>query len=132
MARDKKQIVGILISSREYERAVSIIETGIREYLKGLGKEFSMEDQKEIHLASEYTKGGYGQYDEEIEQCIREEFALNGVAMDGTYTGKAFLGNGTLYRRTSDFWKKDIIHSYRRNTSFYDWLGTQKKDLGRL
>ena len=56
LARDKKQIVGILISSREYERAVSIIETGIREYLKGLGKEFSMEDQKEIHLASEYTK----------------------------------------------------------------------------
>ncbi len=56
MARDKKQIVGILISSREYERAVSIIENGIREYLKDLEKKFSMEDQKEIHLASEYKR----------------------------------------------------------------------------
>ena len=97
---------------------VSIIETGIREYLKGLGKEFSMEDQKEIHLASEYTKGGYGQYDEEIEQCIREEFALNGVAMDGTYTGKAFLGMEHYIEDYQISGKKDIIHSYRRNTSF--------------
>ena len=58
MARDKKQIVGILISSREYERAVSIIETGMREYLKGIGRELSLEEAREIHLASEYTKGG--------------------------------------------------------------------------
>ena len=132
LARDKKQIVGILISSREYERAVSIIETGIREYLKGLGKEFSMEDQKEIHLASEYTKGGYGQYDEEIEQCIREEFALNGVAMDGTYTGKAFLGMEHYIEEHQISGKKILFIHTGGTPLFYDWLGTQKKDLGRL
>ena len=132
LARDKKRIVGILISSREYERAVSIIETGIREYLKGLGKEFSMEDQKEIHLASEYTKGGYGQYDEEIEQCIREEFALNGVAMDGTYTGKAFLGMEHYIEEHQISGKKILFIHTGGTPLFYDWLGTQKKDLGRL
>lgn len=132
LANDSKKIVGILISSREYERALSIIETGMREYLKGLGKELSLEDQKEIHLAGEYTKGGYGQYDEEIEQCIREEFALNGVAMDGTYTGKAFLGM-EHYIEDHKISGKTILFIHTGGTPlFYDWLGIQKKDLERL
>ena len=92
-----------------------------------------MEDQKEIHLASEYTKGGYGQYDEEIEQCIREEFALKWSGNGWNLYRKSISWNGTLYRRLSDFWKKRY---YSFNTGgtplFYDWLGTQKKDLGRL
>ena len=92
----------------------------------------SLEEAREIHLASEYTKGGYGQYDEEIEQCIREEFALNGVAMDGTYTGKAFLGM-EHYIEDHQISGKKILFIHTGGTPlFYDWLGTQKKDLGRL
>ena len=50
-----------------------------------------------------------------------------------TYTGKGISWNGTLYRRLSDFWKKDIIHSYRKEHLFsMTGLDTQKNDLGRL
>lgn len=132
LAKDDKKVVGILISSREYERAFSIIETGMREYLKSLGRELLEKEKEEIHLAAEYTKGGYGQYDEEIEQCVRDEFCLNGIAMDVTYTGKAFLGMENYIESQKISGKKILFIHTGGTPLFYDWLGLQKKNLERL
>ena len=45
-----------------------------------------------IHLETGYNCGGYGLYNEEIEQTIEQMLKLNSIPMDPTYTGKAFAG----------------------------------------
>lgn len=48
--------------------------------------------REEIVLLDEYRLGGYGEYDDEVRDCIRREYAVNGIPLDPVYTGKAFLG----------------------------------------
>lgn len=92
LAKGPEKIVGISISSREYERAVSVIETGIRSYFDARGLTPAPQFEKEIILETAYRQGGYGVYDERILNTVREEFCRNGLPLDPTYTGKAFWG----------------------------------------
>ena len=52
--------------------------------------------------------------------------------MDGTYTGKAFLGMEHYIEEHQISGKKILFIHTGGTPLFYDWLGTQKKDLGRL
>lgn len=92
LAGDDARIVGILVSSRTRQRHLSIVEAGVRDYLESVGRPFGAAEAGEIVLASEYTHGGYGVYDDEVLRCVREHFLLNGLPLDPTYTGKALLG----------------------------------------
>lgn len=92
LEKGTEKIVGISISSREYHRAVEVIRTGICSYFETKGMEPPSDYEKEIHLEMGYRRGGYGLYDDKILSIIREEFCVNGLPLDPTYTGKAFLG----------------------------------------
>lgn len=87
-----EKIVGISISSREYDRAMNVMQTGIREYFEKHHLELPEHFAKELHLEMAYRQAGYGQYDDRIMHVIREEFCRNGLPLDPTYTGKAFWG----------------------------------------
>lgn len=89
---EQTQIMGVLISSREYERACSIIRDGMQCWFEDHGIEWKEEYESEIHLLDAYKKGGYGKYDQDIVECIRNEFAENSLPLDPVYTGKAFWG----------------------------------------
>ena len=119
---DQTQIVGILISSREYERAVSVIKNGMSSYLESIGEVWHSEYDQEIILAGEYTKGGYGAYDDEILQCIKEEFQEDSLPLDPVYTGKAFLGM-QKYVMEQKIRDKNILFLHTGGTPlFYDSL----------
>lgn len=92
LEKGQEEIVGISISSREYERAIHVIRTGVTDYFHK--KQISLPESfaDEIQLEMGYRKGGYGLYDQEILDVIREEFCKNGLPLDPTYTGKAFWG----------------------------------------
>lgn len=85
------KIVGISIS-REKKRGTEIITEGVEAYFRLRGMEPPSGFESEVILEDGYRKGGYGCYDEEILECIREVFLRFGVPMDPTYTGKAFCG----------------------------------------
>ena len=87
-----EQIIGLSISSREYDRAIRIMESGISDYFAKNHLVLPEGWESELHLEMGYRQGGYGQYDERILQVIREEFCRNGLPLDPTYTGKAFWG----------------------------------------
>jgi D-cysteine desulfhydrase len=92
LAKDHTIIQGILISSREYQRAVDIIGNGVRSYFEEEGLQWKEDYLEEIHLSGQYTRGGYGKYDREVLSCISREFQENSLTLDPVYTGKAFLG----------------------------------------
>lgn len=92
LARDTKKIFGIIISSRETERAYQVAEEGIRDYFVKNGYELPEHFEQEILLLDQYRQGGYGQYDQRIADLIREEYRRNGLPLDPIYTAKAFWG----------------------------------------
>ncbi|MBQ7217144.1 MAG: pyridoxal-phosphate dependent enzyme [Synergistaceae bacterium] len=79
-------IIGISIA-RPKQQA----ESAVQRYVSA----FSGRDSDGITVCDEYICGGYGLYDSEIADTVRNMLILNGVALDTTYTGKAFYG---MYR----------------------------------
>lgn len=92
LAKDQKKVLGVMISSRETERAYEVAEEGIRDYFEKNGLELPEDFRQEIVLLDQYRLGGYGQYDERIKELIRREYRLNGLPLDPIYTAKAFWG----------------------------------------
>lgn len=122
LAGDSTKIIGISVSSREYERGVSVIRTGVESYLKGRKISRNFDTDQEIFLECKYNKGGYGIYDEEILDCIRRQFRKNSLPLDPVYTGKAFLGM-EKYLEEQEITGKNILFLHTGGTPlFYDCL----------
>lgn len=122
LAQDAKRIIGVLISSREKERAYRVAEAGIRSYFEKCRRELPADYLKEIHITDKYRLGGYGDYDGEVEECIRREYCANGVPLDPIYTGKAFLGM-KKYLLENGITGKRILFLHTGGTPlFYDYL----------
>lgn len=122
LEKDSTKVVGILISSRTYERAVGIIREGAQSYMERIGEEWNAAYDQEIHLAAEYTKGGYGVYDDEIICCIRRKLQENSLPLDPVYTGKAFLGM-QKYITDHKISGKNVLFIHTGGTPlFYDCL----------
>jgi D-cysteine desulfhydrase len=49
-------------------------------------------EEPEIHFLDGYRCGGYGCFDARIEEVIRSMMENHGIALDPTYTGKAYAG----------------------------------------
>lgn len=122
LAEDHAKVVGISISSREYERAFSIIRKGVKECLKTMGRSYQDVYDKEIIWTDVYKCGGYGQYDKDIIQCIRTQLQVNALPLDPVYTGKAFWGMQS-YIREKDISGRNILFIHTGGTPmFYDYL----------
>ncbi|MBR1813429.1 MAG: pyridoxal-phosphate dependent enzyme [Lachnospiraceae bacterium] len=75
-----------------------------------------------IHFEDDYTAGGYGLYNEEIDQVIRTMLRENGIPLDPTYTGKAFTGM-LSYLKGHDIHGKKILFLHTGGAPlFFDWL----------
>lgn len=115
-------IMGVLISSRTYERAWSIIKDGMTSWFEEQKIEWKDDYEDRIHLLAEYTKGGYGKYDSQIVDCISQEFAVNSLPLDPVYTGKAFLGM-LQYLKEQGIRDKNILFIHTGGSPlFYDAL----------
>lgn len=86
-------IVGIS-TARAYERGVMKLSEHIHNYYRFFRNDTPNESdiKEQINLASQYVCGGYGLYDDEITSTCKAMMAKNGIELDPTYTGKAFLG----------------------------------------
>lgn len=76
----QQKIVGISIA-REQETGVAAIRSKLPE-----------SDWDKIIFKDQYRGGGYGEWQEEVSEVIRQMMEKNGIPMDSTYTGKAFWG----------------------------------------
>lgn len=123
-----EQIVGICISSREYDRAVSVMKEGISSYFAAHDLTLPVDYAHHIQLEMNYRQGGYGTFDHRIEKVIREEFVKNGMPLDPTYTGKAFWGMKEYIeeKKLSDC---NVLFIHTGGTPlFYDYLAEQSEE----
>ena len=83
-----EKIVGISVA-RKKEQEIEVI----KKYLNAYSQEQNFEyEDKDIIRADEYICGGYGEYDKDIENTIKDILKQNSIPLDPTYTGKAFCG----------------------------------------
>ena len=124
MAHDNTRIMGLMISSRETERAHQVIREGIEAYFRDYAKDSSLPDgfESEIILLDGYRKGGYGKYDDDIERCIREEYCRDGIPLDPIYTAKAFWGMKQYLKDQGITGKKILFLHTGGAPLFYDYL----------
>lgn len=125
LAADKKKIMGIMISSRETERAFAVIAGGIRDYFAKRAYSLPAEFEKEIILLDQYRLGGYGKYDGRIMECIRSEYRTNSIPLDPVYTAKAFWGM-KQYMEEEKLTDSRILFLHTGGTPlFYDFLAKE-------
>lgn len=126
LAGDKKKILGIIISSRETERAYQVAEEGIQDYFEKNGLDLPENFKEEIILLDQYRMGGYGQYDDRLKELIRKEYRLNGLPLDPIYTAKAFWGMKEYIREQGIRDSRILFLHTGGAPLFYDFLSSQK------
>ena len=73
----------------------------------------------------QYRLGGYGKYDERIEDLIRHQYLTNSVQLDPIYTAKAFWGM-QQYIKENNITDKRILFLHTGGTPlFYDFLAKE-------
>lgn len=87
--KDNRKIVGIS-NARKNPYGKKVVLESVNEYLESNG--FKGIDINEILFIDDYVLNGYGSYNEEIIQTIKEVLIKDGIPLDITYTGKAFWG----------------------------------------
>ncbi|HCS76089.1 MAG TPA: 1-aminocyclopropane-1-carboxylate deaminase [Clostridiales bacterium] len=127
---DSKDIVGISIA-RSQERGKAYILNNIVTSLNDscfAGIDSSSESiDSEIIFTDKYICGGYGKYSAEIINMIRLVLSLDGIPLDRTYTGKAFLGM-TEYVKEKDIGNAKILFIHTGGTPlFFDDLLTEER-----
>ncbi len=125
LAGDRAKILGIMISSREKERAFRVISQGVRGYFAKTGQALPENFEDEIVLLDGYRQGGYGVYDDRIRACIRREYCLNGLPLDPIYTAKAYWGMQEYLREERISGKRILFLHTGGTPLFYDFLAKE-------
>ena len=108
--RGKENIVGISIA-REVSRETKIIQKFLKCY-------FGAEKNINFELTDKYLMGGYGECSNQIVECIKREFLIDGVPLDTTYTGKAFYGMND-YLSSNQIKDKKILFIHTGGTPLF-------------
>jgi D-cysteine desulfhydrase len=88
---DDRDIIGISIA-RNRTLGHRIILDSVYEYADGILESMPQKAEGAVHFIDDYIMGGYGDYNQDILNVIKEVLLLNGIPLDTTYTGKAFFG----------------------------------------
>lgn len=88
----RRDILGISISSRDEKRARSVLRDTVCAWLEKAGKDVPEDLDGLLQLDTSRKLGGYGVYNERVEQLISWMMEYNSIPLDPVYTGKALLG----------------------------------------
>lgn len=114
------QIVGISIA-RKNPKGKQIVVDAVNEYMasQGLMKDFS----GQVEFIDDYILGGYGKYNPEIDQTIKDVLINCGIPLNRTYTGKAFWGMRKFLEK-ENIKNKNILFIHTGGTPlFFDYMG---------
>lgn len=118
--RDTKRIVGISVA-RKNPHGSQVILDSIKEFLKP--KLFETVSTTDIEFVDDYILDGYGAYNYAILQTVKDTLLSKGIALDTTYTGKAFWGMLEFIKKTG-VTEKNILFIHTGSAPlFFDDLG---------
>ena len=114
------EIIGIS-NARKNPYGGQVVLNSVNDYLKNIGKDGI--NSELVNFIDDYVLNGYGTYNKEILQTIREVLTMDGVPLDTTYTGKAFWGMKE-YIMKNQIINKNILFIHTGGTPlFFDDLG---------
>lgn len=117
--RDDKQIIGIS-NARKNPYGGQVVLDSVNSYLKHIGEENVKPDV--ISFIDDYVLDGYGAYNNEVLELIRDVLMKEGFPLDTTYTGKGFWGM-TEYIKKNQIAGKNILFIHTGGTPlFFDDL----------
>ena len=113
-----RKIVGISIA-RKNPRGKQVVRKSVEDFLKSVNYSGDMPD---VIFDDSYICGGYGEYNEQIINCIDSVMASEGIPLNRTYSGKAFWGMKE-YLRKENVTNKNILFINTGGTPlFFDCL----------
>jgi len=117
---DNRKIIGISNARRNpYGRQVVL--DSVNDYLKSKGIDCVNPDS--INFIDDYVLDGYGSYNQDILQTIKQVLIREGIPLDTTYTGKAYWGMKE-YIKKYGITSKNILFIHTGGTPlFYDDVG---------
>jgi len=98
-----RKIVGISIA-RNKEKGEGIIIESVKDYLNMDVKDYL----GCVNFNDEYTLSGYNEYNDEILKVIKKVLSRDGIALNTTYTGKAYYGM-LEYIKKNNIMDKNIL-----------------------
>lgn len=92
--------------ARSKKDEMPVLRDNMNSLNKYLGASY---DFSNLIFCDQFVGDGYGNYDANLVDIIRECIANEGVLLDPTYSGKAFYGMHSIIRGESQFDGKDIL-----------------------
>ncbi len=108
MDKTGEKIVGISVA-RDAKTETEKLKKYISAYYDLMQQPLPTNIFNEIVIEDEYLCGGYGKYNAEITDVIKKVMLTNGVALDTTYTGKAFWGMLSYLKKNNISGKKVLF-----------------------
>jgi D-cysteine desulfhydrase len=126
-SKANKKIIGISIARSKMNGSKVILES-INDYISENNQKLVVND-KDLIFDDSYIVDGYGTFNSEIESVIDNQFKLNGLPLDPTYTGKAFWGMEE-YIKKEKITNKNILFIHTGGTPlFFDYLTKKDRKL---
>lgn len=124
VSNGKEKIVGISVA-RKTEQETNVIYDYVKSFFKK--KQLNTNILKDdICVVDEYIGKGYGKKSSIIDKAIYDMMVLNGIPLDPTYTGKAFLGKRD-YIIKNNISNKNVLFIHTGGTPlFFDNLRNVK------
>lgn len=116
------KVVGISIA-RKKENQLSKLNLFLNSYFNTVDEDFI----NYINFEDDYLCGGYGKFNDEIKETIFNCYKENGIALDPTYTGKAFYGM-KKYIEDNGIVNKNILFIHTGGTPlFFDFINLEQQ-----
>lgn len=123
--KDQRQIIGIS-NARKNPYGSKVILDSVNSYMQSIGLENVSLDA--INFIDDYVLDGYGTYNNEILETIKEVLIQEGIPLDTTYTGKGFWGMKEYIKR-NQITRKNILFIHTGGSPlFFDDLGVLMND----
>ena len=117
--RDDRQIIGIS-NARKNPYGGQVVLDSVNSYLGYIGEKSV--GSEAIDFIDDYVLDGYGAYNNEVLEVIREVLIKDGIPLDTTYTGKGFWGMKE-YIKENQIAGKNILFIHTGGTPlFFDDL----------
>ncbi len=117
---DNRKIIGIS-NARKNPYGSQVVLDSVNSFLEHKGKENV--GIEAINFIDNYVIDGYGTYNKEILEIIKEVFTKEGIPLDAIYTGKGFWGMKE-YINKNNITQKNILFIHTGGIPlFFDHLG---------
>ena len=111
--KQKRCIIGIS-NARKREKGFNIIDKNVKECV-----DINIDNSNiEYDFIDDYICGGYGLYNIDVVDTIKTMYIINGIPLDPTYTGKAFMGM-KKYLKRKKIKNKNILFIHTGGTPLF-------------